>query len=53
MTTLNDLIDLLSQSRNVMAYNKAKAVKQQLIELSKKFPNDMEFGSAVRKLLNN
>ena len=53
MTTLNDLIDLLSQSRNVMAYNKAKAIKQQLLKLAENTPNDMEFGSAVRKLLNN
>ncbi len=53
MKTLNELIDLLSQCENVLAYNKAKEVKKQLIELRKQFPNDMEFGAEVAKLLNN
>jgi hypothetical protein len=49
---LNDLIDLLSQCENVLAYNKAKEVKQQLIELRKQYPNDMQFGCEVAKLIN-
>jgi hypothetical protein len=55
MKTLNFLIDMfeavVDSDQNALAIIKLRHLKQELQELEKNNPNDMELGAEIRKLL--
>jgi hypothetical protein len=55
MKTLNFLIDMfeavVDSDQNALAIIKLRHLKQELQELEKNTPNDMELGAEIRKLL--
>jgi hypothetical protein len=56
MKTLNFLIDMFKavpeSDQNALAIIKLQHLKNELLTLTEKYPNDMILGSEVRKLLN-
>ena len=57
MKTLNFLIDMFKavpeNNQNALAIIKLQHLKNELLTLTEKYPNDMILGSEVRKLLRD
>jgi hypothetical protein len=52
MKTINELIQLFEQTGNVFAKIKLQHLKNELLTLTEKYPNDIILGAEIRKLLS-